>query len=96
MSKRNVSTNGQKPSLFKPSKTECPLTAQAFLDHAAPLTISVNGEAITGEASPRVFSSGSFGYFINGKIVLNIAGRAVKCQVSGNVVVVGSRDAARS
>lgn len=40
----------------------------ALLVSLPPLTIHVNGQAIT--AAPRQFSTGSIGYYVNGKALL--------------------------
>jgi hypothetical protein len=79
--------NGRRP------KTVCLLTAAEFAAEAGPVTVTVGGHPLTAE--PKEFSTGSFGYFVNGKVVLDVAGRKVPCQVNCNVVLVGSKEADR-
>jgi len=54
-----------------------------------PLTLTINGQTITAEA--RQFSTGSLGYFLSGKIQVELAdGTIAKLQVGCNAVLVGS------
>lgn len=93
-SKSGSEANGVK--LFR--RTECPITAQEFIDHAPELDITVNGEPvrIRGTLEPRVYASGSFGWFVNGTIEIAINGKMVKFTFQPNIVAVGSKDAKRS
>ncbi len=45
-------------------------------------------------AEPKGFSTGSFGWYLNGKVTLTIDGKAVPVQIGANFTVVGSKEAA--
>ena len=56
------------------------------IDMPETITIQVGDSTLVGFL--REFSTGSKGYFYNGKVVINDR----KCQVGGNVVIVGSKE----
>jgi hypothetical protein len=76
-----------------PPKTSCPVTLSQFLDKAEPLKVSIQGQEMLAEV--KQFSTGSFGWYMNGKTVVNIDGKAVSVQIGMNLTVVGSKDADR-
>jgi hypothetical protein len=76
-----------------PPKTSCPVTATQFLEKAEPLRISINGQEMLAEV--KSFSTGSFGWYLNGKTVISIDGKAVSVQIGMNMTVVGSKEAER-
>ena len=49
------------------------------------LPVTIDGQSLT--ASFKDFSTGSKGWNINGKVVID----GLKCQVSGNIVILGSK-----
>ena len=73
-----------------PPKTMCPITRAEFLAKAEPLKIDLGGFPMTAEA--REFSTGSFGWYVNGKAPITIDGKTVQVQVGMNLIVVGSKD----
>ena len=69
---------------------------QAQLDKATwdsdggAIALEVAGVALAGR--PRVFSTGSCGWHVSGKATVTLAdGRALPCQVSATIVVIGSK-----
>ncbi len=76
-----------------PPKTLCPISRADFLAKAQPLTIDLNGFPVTAEA--REFSTGSFGWYVNAKAPIEVDGKKVQVQVGMNLIVVGSKDAAK-
>jgi hypothetical protein len=68
--------------------TECPVSREAFMA-SGEITLDVGG--VTFTASPKAFSTGSFGYNLNGKLTLEIGGQLVRFQLSGNLVAIGSK-----
>ena len=76
-----------------PPKTTCPISRADFLAKAEPLKIDIGGFPMVAE--PREFSTGSFGWYMNGKTVVSIDGKAVSVQIGMNLTVVGSKDAER-
>jgi hypothetical protein len=71
-------------------KTTCPVTRQQFASTAKPVTVAIAGQPLA--ASPKQFSTGSVGFFANGKVAVVIDGVTVQCQVSVNITVIGSKD----
>jgi hypothetical protein len=76
-----------------PPKTSCPVTQAHFVEKAEPLRVSINGQEMLAEV--KQFSTGSFGWYMNGKTVIMVDGKAVSVQIGMNLTVVGSKDAAR-
>jgi hypothetical protein len=74
-----------------PSKTTCPISRSEFLAKAEPLKIEIGGFPLVAE--PREFSTGSFGWYVNGKSSLTVDGKPVAVQVGMNLIVVGSKEA---
>jgi len=76
-----------------PPKTTCPLTLSQFTEKAEPLKISINGQEMLAEV--KAFATGSFGWYLNGKTVVTVDGKAVSVQIGMNMIIVGSKDADR-
>lgn len=76
-----------------PPKTACPVSATQFLEKATPLKITINGQDMLAEV--KSFSTGSFGWYLNGKTVIEIDGKAISVQIGMNMTVVGSKEAER-
>jgi hypothetical protein len=67
------------------------MTKKEFVSIAPSLPVVINGTTL--EALPRINSTGSVGYNVNGKVLVKLPnGQLVKLQVSGNLTVVGSKD----
>jgi hypothetical protein len=67
------------------------MTKSAFITTAKPLAVVIDGNTIT--AGPKKFSTGSVGFFLNGKIEVSLAdGTIVKLQVSASLTAIGSKD----
>lgn len=62
-----------------------------FLKAATPQLVKL-GELSLGVASPRIFSSGSYGWGCNGKVVTTVGGQPVEVQVGLNITVIGSKN----
>jgi hypothetical protein len=76
-----------------PPKTSCPVSLTHFLEKAEPMKVVINGQEMLAEV--KQFSTGSFGWYMNGKTVVSIDGKAVSVQIGMNLTVVGSKDAER-
>ena len=77
-----------------PPKTICPITRPDFLAKAEPLKIDLgNGQTLVAE--PREFSTGSFGWYVNQKASIVVDGKTLSVQVGSNLIVVGSKEAAK-
>jgi hypothetical protein len=69
------------------------VTLAQFLDKAEPLKISINGQEMLAEV--KAFSTGSFGWYLNGKTTVTVDGKPVSVQIGMNLTVVGSKEAER-
>jgi hypothetical protein len=76
-----------------PPKTTCPVTLAQFTEKAQALKITINGQDQLADV--KTFSTGSFGWYLNSKIVVEIDGKPVSVQIGANLTVVGSKDAER-
>ncbi len=75
------------------AKTSCPVTRAQFVDKATPLKITIGSQEMLAEV--KEFSTGSFGWYLNGKTVIEIDGKAVSVQIGMNMTVVGSKEASK-
>lgn len=75
------------------AKSPCPVTLSQFLEKAEPLKVVINGQEMLAEV--KSFSTGSFGWYINGKTLVSVDGKPVSVQIGMNLTVVGSKEADR-
>jgi hypothetical protein len=71
-------------------KTICPITRSDFRAKARPVKIVING--VEQDAEVKEFSTGSLGWYLNGKVSIDIDGQRVPVQVGMNLTVVGSKE----
>ena len=76
-----------------PPKTACPVSLSQFMEKAEPLKITINGQEMLAEV--KAFSTGSFGWYLNGKTTVSVDGKAISVQIGMNLTVVGSKEAER-
>jgi hypothetical protein len=69
------------------------LSRESFRQHAKPVALTINGLPLV--ADPKEFSTGSLGWFSNGKITVVVNGVACKVQVGLNLTIVGSKELPR-
>ena len=62
----------------------------AFKDTAQPVATTIAGQPLAAE--PKVFSTGSVGFFLNGKITITVNGQPLRFQVSGSLTAIGSKE----
>jgi hypothetical protein len=75
------------------AKSPCPVSQSQFVSKAEPLKISINGQDMLADV--KAFSTGSFGWYLNGKTTVLVDGKPVSVQIGMNLTVVGSKEAAR-
>ena len=73
------------------AKTACPVTRAQFTEKAEPLKIVINGQELLAEV--KEFSTGSFGWYLNGKVLVPVDGKNLSVQIGMNLTVVGSKAA---
>ena len=71
----------------------CPITRAEFREKAEPIIVTING--VSMPAQVKEFSTGSFGWNINGKTSVTIDGKSISVQIGMNLTVVGSKEAER-
>ncbi len=72
------------------AKSSCPLSQQQFLAKAEPLKVSIQGQEMLAEV--KAFSTGSFGWYLNGKTVVQVDGKSMSVQIGMNLTIVGSKE----
>ena len=75
------------------SKSPCPISRTLFGEKAEPLKVVINGQEMVAEV--KQFSTGSFGWNINGKTTVTVDGKPLSVQIGMNMTVIGSKDAER-
>jgi hypothetical protein len=69
---------------------KCPITRASFRESAQPVKIEINGLPMMAEV--KEFSTGSLGWYLNGKTMIDIGGKQVSVQIGMNLTIVGSKD----
>jgi hypothetical protein len=75
------------------AKSACPISLSQFLEKAEAVKVTINGQEMLADV--KAFSTGSFGWYINGKTVVTVDGKPLSVQIGMNLTVVGSKDAER-
>ena len=82
--KEKEKDNSKKKGKEKPTVTE------KMLDDAPQsITVMIDGQSVVGDK--KEYSSGSVGWNVTGKVIIG----GVKCQVSANIIIVGSKNVKR-
>ena len=84
------STNGTNNAPAPAPAVSGTLSRESFRQHAKPVALTINGLPLV--ADPKEFSTGSLGWFSNGKITVVVNGVACKVQVGLNLTIVGSKE----
>jgi hypothetical protein len=74
-------------------KTSCPISRKDFHAHAKPITIRIGDVPLMAEV--KEFSTGSLGWYLNGKTTVEINGTPVSVQIGVNLTIVGSKELPR-
>ena len=69
---------------------KCPVTRKEFREGAKPVKVEINGIPMMAEV--KEFSTGSLGWYLNGKSVIDIDGKQVTVQIGMNLTIVGSKE----
>lgn len=78
------------PSGGKIKKTTCPVTREEFREHAKSIKVMIGDVPVMAEV--KEFSTGSLGWNINGKTVVEINGKPVSVQIGLNLTIVNSKE----
>jgi hypothetical protein len=71
-------------------KTTCPITRGQFRTKAKPVTVNIGN--VPQVAEVKEFSTGSLGWYLNGKTTIEIDGTPVAVQIGLNLTIVGSKE----
>jgi len=71
-------------------KSSCPITRADFVAKAKPVTVMINGATLLAEK--KEFSTGSLGWYLNGKTTIDVDGTPVTVQIGLNLTIVGSKE----
>ena len=73
------------------AKSVCPVSKTQFLEKAEAVKLVIGNSELV--ADKREFSTGSFGWYYNGKITITVDGKLLSVQCGINLIVVGSKEA---
>jgi len=76
------------------AKTTCSITRAEFHEHAKPISIKIGEVPLLAEV--KEFSTGSLGWYLNGKTTIEVGGKAVTVQIGMNLTIVGSKELPKS
>jgi hypothetical protein len=71
-------------------KTTCSISRAQFRSGARPLDVTINGVPMRAEV--KEFSTGSLGWYVNGKTSVEVGGVSVPVQIGLNLTIVGSKE----
>ena len=71
-------------------KTHCPISRTEFRSQAKPVTVTIGSVPLMAEV--KEFSTGSLGWYLNGKTTIEINGTPVAVQIGMNLTIVGSKE----
>lgn len=72
------------------AKTNCPITRAEFVENAQAVEVIINGVPLIAEV--KEFSTGSLGWYLNGKSTIKIGDKPVSVQIGLNLTIVGSKE----
>jgi hypothetical protein len=71
-------------------KTSCPISRADFRTKAKGVSVTIGDQRLVAEV--KEFSTGSLGWYLNGKTTIDIDGTPVSVQIGLNLTIVGSKD----
>ena len=72
------------------AKTTCPVSRSDFKATAKPVSVTINNVPL--QAVVKEFSTGSLGWYLNGKTTIDVGGTLVAVQIGMNLTIVGSKE----
>ena len=75
---------------FSSKKTVCPIGRKRFAEKARQIIVDIGGTKVP--ANVKEFSTGSIGWYAQGKMDAEVDGVLVTVQIGLNLTVVGSKD----
>lgn len=71
-------------------KTICPVSREEFRAAAKNMNVVIGDQTLS--AGAREFSTGSLGWYLNGKMQVEVGGKMVSVQIGLNLTIVGSKE----
>ena len=71
-------------------KTTCPISRADFRHNAKAVTVTIGNVPL--QADVKEFSTGSLGWYLNGKTTIDVGGTLVSVQIGMNLTIVGSKE----
>ncbi len=71
-------------------KTTCPISRTDFRAKAKPITVTIAN--VPQMAEVKEFSTGSLGWYLNGRTTIEIEGQHVPVLINASLVIVGSKE----
>lgn len=71
-------------------KTTCPISRADFRAKAKPINVTLAGMSQMAEV--KEFSTGSLGWYLNGRTTIEIDGQHVPVLINASLVIVGSKE----
>jgi hypothetical protein len=71
-------------------KTTCPISRADFRHNAKAVTVTIGNVPL--QADVKEFSTGSLGWYLNGKTTIDVGGTPVSVQIGLNLTIVGSKE----
>jgi hypothetical protein len=71
-------------------KTTCPISRVDFRAKAKPIPVTIGGMSQMAEV--KEFSTGSLGWYLNGRTTIEIEGQHVPVLINASLVIVGSKE----
>ncbi len=72
------------------AKTTCSISRAEFGSQAKPIEVVINGVPMLADV--KEFSTGSLGWYLNGKSTVKVGDKAVTVQIGMNLTIVGSKE----
>jgi hypothetical protein len=72
------------------AKSSCPVTRSEFRENAQSVEVVINGVPLIAEV--KEFSTGSLGWYLNGKSTIKVGEKPVSVQIGLNLTIVGSKE----
>ena len=92
---KGKATAKRKTTAMTSGGPDCSISKAEFRKGAERMVLQIGSwgdGAAKYELDPREFSSGSFGWFASEKLVIPVGDKRVRCQMSLNVTVIGSKN----
>ncbi len=71
-------------------KTSCPVSREQFREKAKAVPVEIAGSKLIAEV--KEFSTGSLGWYLNGKVNIEVDGVPVSVQIGLSLTIVGSKE----